>query len=270
MYKPLKSLVLSVLSLSAAACSSGSDGRTATANDLLGQAEAAYQSHDYPRALAALDSLDKTFRDCLEQRRTGTRLRVKVLHDLTIDSIEADEKRRPALVSSVDSMSRLFVKVTMPGTDGFYALRSAYSGREANGTHVQPRIDPDGYFFVAVNSEGRIGLNGLGFGDVSAKGLSTYMEGAEMMSLLQEDALLLAETIAAEARPGMTLSLLGSKGTAKIKLTAKDIDAWRATLHYAKLRQLLAQANVRREKYENQLAQLQSQLDSIPDRQPYE
>lgn len=265
MYNAIKITALAAgLMLAAASCSKDNT-RATEAEAILEQVKQYKDTRDYAAALDRLDTLDIKYRDCIAQRKSGTRLRIETLLCLTIDSIDNDEARRVPLQQSVDSLAPLFLTVSMPGTEGYRVLKSTFKGSEMARTSVQPRIDDKGYFFVVVNLQGRkIGLNGLSLGDVTAAGQSFAMEGSEMMSLSQEEVTSLAEAISQLPAKPITMTLTGAKDKAKVNLTADDVKTWQTTWRYTKLSQMLQTANIRREKYEYQLDKLRSQLDSIP------
>ena len=216
--------------------------------------------------MQTLDTLDIKYRDCLEQRRAGTRLRVETLLALTVDSIEADESRRGALQASLDSLSSMFITVSLPGTNGYKVAKDLFSGHEMDATFVQPRIDENGYLCIVANVSGRkLKLNSILCGDAVASGTSLSMEGSELMSIPQEGAAQLMDAVSNTPSGPVTLYLAGSGGKIPVKLTAKQAAAWRNTWRYVKLEQMMHLANIRREKYEYQLDKLRNQLDSLPE-----
>lgn len=266
MYNEVKAFGIAALVGMAMVSCSKDNTRGLEAESLIEQARSHKNNGEYDMALALLDSVDKSYRDCLEQRREGTRLRVETLHRLTIDSIEADEVRRVPLQAAIDSLSPMFLTVSMKGTEGYRVFKKTFKGNEMERTCVQPRIDENGYFFVVVNLQGRkIQLKGISLGDVTAEGSSISMEGAEMMTLSQEAAAALSRAIESAPAGKIKINLVGQKGSVPVTLTADEAVAWRSTWHYAMLMQLMQTANVRREKYEYQLDKLQSQLDSLPE-----
>lgn len=261
MFNATKTLTaLAALALTVSACTKDTT-HTDRAIELLTEAQSLREAKDYAGAVALLDSLDVAYRDCLEQRREGTRLRIETLIDLAVDSIEADEQIRPRLQAAIDSMAPLFLKVSLQGTEGFSVLRSTYTGREMDGTCVQPRIDEKGYFYVIVNNRGRrLRLNSVSYGGATATGESVSLEGSELMNLRQEDVASLSGAIAAASSGPITLTLGGTSGNVTVKLSKAQADAWRTTWQYANLLQLRELRNYRREKYETQLATLNEQL----------
>lgn len=264
MYNVFKCLAFLALPIFMAGCSEKSN-RSEEATRLLEEAAEYKADHDYAAVMQTLDTLDIKYRDCLEQRRAGTRLRVETLLDLTVDSIEADEARRGALQASLDSLSSMFISVTLPGTNGYKVAKDLFSGHEMDATFVQPRIDENGYLCVVANLAGRrIKLNSILCGDTEARGSSISMEGSELMSIPQEYAAPLMAAVSNTRAGAITLYLVGSGGKVPVKLSPKQATAWRNTWRYVKLSQMMQLANIRREKYEYQLDKLRSQLDSLP------
>lgn len=263
MYNVVKIMAAACIAVAAVACS-GDNARETEAETLLAKARTFKSDKDYTAALAALDSLDVVYRDCIDMRREGTRVRVETLLALTVDSIDADQERRGPLLSAIDSLSPLFTTVSMQGTDGFIVFTKTFTRNEMSRTCVQPRIDDNGYLYAMVNLQGRrIGLNSVSVGNAVAVGRSIAMEGSEMMTVPQEDLAAVTEYINAASEGSLTLTLHGDRGSATVRLSAAEARAWRLTSRYAALTQLLRTANIRREKYEYQLDRLSAQLDSL-------
>ena len=267
MYNAVKFTACAIACLFMASCS-GNNQRAEEAQSLLNEAQYLAEGRDYTGAIAMLDSLDTAFRDCVDLRRQGTLIRIQALIALTEDSIAADEQRRPALQHCLDSLSSQFITVSMQGTAGFRAYKPTFNGAELNSTCIRPRIDERGYFYAVVNLQGqRIGLNSIVMDDIAVSGQSISMEGSEMMSLSQEVIAPLAEAIYYSSASSLTLNLIGSKGRSSIRLSSRDIAAWKSTWYYAKLLQAMETANIRREKYENQLETLSGQLSQLTAKQ---
>ena len=263
MYNVVKYTACILACLFISSCT-GNNQREQDARSLLNEAQYLAEGRDYIGAIAMLDSLDSAFRDCVDIRRQGTIIRVQALLSLTEDSIAADEQRRPALQHSLDSLSSQFITVSMQGTAGFRAYKPTFNGAELNRTCICPRIDERGYFYAVINLQGQhIGLNTISLNDIAVAGQSVAMKGSEMMSLPQEAISPIAQTIYNSSASSLTINLIGSKGKSSIRLSSRDIAAWKSTWHYAKLIQAMETANIRREKYENQYETLTSQLDQL-------
>lgn len=263
MYNAIRMFAVVALALAITAC--GSDGRSEKAAGLLGQAREAAGQKDYAKAINLLDTLDKSFRDCLDLRREGTRLRSETLRDMTIDSISASEQRLLDLNSEVERMKGDFCHVDMDGTDGYDVYAPAMKAWSLNRTGVQPRIDADGYFFIAVNLAGReVGLNGVSAGGVSTlPSESVAVEGSEIMNINQENSAPLMERLMQMEAP-VTLSLNGRRGKAEVRLDAAALQAFKATWQYASARQELRLNLIRRERLERQLSRLRDVLANMP------
>lgn len=246
----------------AVGCSKGNERRD-EARALLEQAQTYAEAGDHAAALAALDSLNTAYRDCIDERKEGTALRLSSLYAMTTDSIESDEAESKTLQQYVDSLSPQFIDVTMPGTDGYKVAKSIFSNSALSSTAIQPRIDDKGYFFAVVNVQGRkIKLDRVSLGDVTATGRSIAVEGSELMTLDQEAVAPLVQAII-NAQAPLTLTLGGEKGKMQVRIDARQQAAWKLTWEYAQSAQRLYQSHVRLEKYENRLALLKEQLDGI-------
>ena len=247
-----------------AACKDNS--RAEAADKLLAEARQLTEACNYDGAMNLLDTLDVKFRDCIEQRKQGTRLRAEALIAMISDSISADDARRPQLIAALEALQPMFKKVDIAGTDGFYVFKKIFTGKEMNSTGIQARVDEKGYFFVIANNVGhKIGLNALQYGNVmTLRSESMAVEGSEIMSLPQESITDFSDAIAGAPDGALKIEFVGSKGRATVKLSAAQAEAYKQTWQYAKLKQAVHLANVRREKYERQLAAMQEKLAALP------
>ncbi len=263
MYNAIRILAAVALALAITAC--GSDGRSEKAAWLLGQARQAAGQKDYAKAINMLDTLDKCYRDCLDLRREGTRLRSETLRDMTLDSISANDQRLSVLDSEVKRMQGDFRHVDMAGTDGYDVYAPAMKDWSLNRTGVQPRIDAGGYFFIAVNLAGReVGLNVISAGGVSTlPSESVAVEGSEIMNINQENSVPLMERLMQMEAP-VKLSLDGRRGKAEVRLDAAALQSFKATWQYALARQELRLNLIRRERLERQLSRLRDVLANMP------
>lgn len=255
--------VVSLMAMTLYSC--GNDKQRETdAQALVEQASALRERGDYGGAIALLDTLDTKYRDCRDQRREALRLRVETLMSMSADSLKGIEEQRPALVKSAESLAGDFVNVTMPGTEGYRVARVARTGNEMNVNTVQARIDEKDYFFIMVNVTRPIGLNAVTFGKAVAKGTSLKMDGSELMTLSQEDCTALAEAVAAApAGSPVTFDVCGTRGNVKVKLNARQADAFRNTWAYANALQQIRLLNIRGEKYAQQIDALQTRLAAM-------
>lgn len=263
MYNVTKTIALAALALIAASC--GSDSRTDSADRLLDSAREACAKKEYPAALAFIDSLDRGYRDCLDSRRRGTRLRMEVLRDMTLDSIGANDARLSQLQQSVEQMQSDFRHIDVPGTAGYLVYAPARDSWNLARTGIQPRVDPDGYFFIAVNLAGRaIGLSAISLDGTEARGNAAAVEGSEIMNVGQEAATPLVEILIDRQAP-VRLSLDGTRGKAAVTLDAKALESFKATWRYSSDRRELRRNLIRRERLERQLSKLRDQLANLAD-----
>lgn len=247
-----------------ASCSADNK-RAEEANEIINQVEQFRATKDYASALQALDSLDTSYRDCLDARRQGTRLRLETLIVLTQDSIDADEARRQTLMPETDSLKSMMLRVSMPGTEGYWVAKSIHTGSETASNMIQPRVDEDGYFFIVASTTRHIDLKSIECGTVSIPCSSIKVASSDMASVRQEDCSALAQAVMAAQGTSVKVVLNGTKGKITVTLNAKQIAAWRTTWQYSQALQLATTSDIRREKYERQLATLQDQLASLND-----
>lgn len=262
--KITKKIVFITFVLALAACSKDKS-RIESAEALVGQAREYIENHQYDSALEALDTLDIKYRDCLEQRRQGTSLRLNALADMTRDSIAADHLALRSTSETVDSLAPLFRKIDIAGTNGYFVEKSIYTGSEMNSTSLQPRVDEEGYCYIAATVYGRrIGLNAIRFGNIEAHSQSVAVEGSEIMSVGQESAESLFAALAEASAPA-SIELVGSKGSVNVTLNSKQLTAFRNTLTYSRALHRQRALMIRLEKFERQLIRLSDQMVNLPD-----
>ncbi len=261
MYNAVKHIAAAALIAAAVTACSGGNERQQSATALLEQARNEVNSARYAEALTLLDSLDRAYRDCLEQRRPGTRLRMEAMLAMVNDSITANDARRAVLDSTVSRLAPQFRRIEIPGTDGYSVARSIYTGNEMNVTGIQPRVDEQGYFFIAVNVKGRvINVLGLNYGDVSTTGAaSVAVEGSEIATVRHEQAAALAQALAAAQAPAK-VTIHGTAGNVDVRLDAKALQAFADTWTYAQAVTDQRTELIRRERLARQQTQLQQAL----------
>ncbi len=264
MYNVIKILAIALCSSAVLVSCTKSTERADSARDLLNHADSLRIQHDYNGAINLLDSVDKTYRDCIEERKAGTRIRIQTLIDLSKDSLNIGESRRDSRQDKIDKLSSKFITVSMDGTRGYKTIKNTFSGNEMDGSFIQPRIDDENFFYLAVNNaKKRLNLNAVEFEDTKASGQSIYMEGSEIMSLSQEKVSELVNAVTSTSSNNITIYLVGEKGRNPIKLTNKDIQAWRDTWYYAMLLQESRMDDIHYEKYMASIEKLQRQLDAL-------
>lgn len=256
--KTLLKLAAIALCAACAACAGNKDRKEAAAA-LVERAQALVEARQCDSAIVVLDTLNVKYRDCLDERRQGTLVRLEALATLTRDSITSSELQLSAASATVDSLAPLFKKVEIPGTAGYFVDKSVYTGSEMNETGIQVRVDDQGYCFVIANVAHRnIGLNKIAYANSVAEGESIAVEGSEIMSITQEKAASLVEAIcSATNKAKVTLS--GSKGSVEIVLSPKQIQSIRDSWRYALALQQSRLLNIRLEKLERQLSKLSDQ-----------
>ncbi len=246
---------------------SGDSSRSEIADSLIATARQQMDARDYQGVVSTLDSLDRSYRECVAQRRAGTRMRLEALQSIAYDSLAINEVDFVKTQATSDSLKSQFKFVGIAGTDGYYVDKSVYTGREMAATSVQPRVDDKGYFFIAVNLNGKkIGLNGLSYGSVSTRtgDQSLAVESSEIMTLSQENVADLVAALGSATAPAK-LILNGSKGKAAVTLDGKQLQAFVRTWQYAMAVQQHKSAEARREHLQNQITHLQEKLSQLPD-----
>lgn len=259
MYKILKIAAAAALLGITFGCSS-EQPNAKRAREILAQVKELKDAGQYYQALDLIDTLNISCRECVAQRREAVDLKREMLISLTEDSIAADEAIRPALTDSVEKMKSDFIEVKTEGTRGFFVHKDAFKGNETAVTGIQARIDDQGYFFIIANVASRkIGLQGLRYGNVTTLPYECIATpGGEMISLMQEYVSDFAQALAQAPAGAASITLYGTKGDAKVKLSAAQVNAFRKTWQYAQAAQHLRSANIQREKLERRLDLLNS------------
>lgn len=249
-------LILTVLG----ACS-GDKARHEAAMALVEKAQQLSDGHRYDSALVVLDTLNIKYRDCIDERKKGTMVRLEALSALTRDSIAVAELQLRAISEEVDRLAPEFKKVEIEGTDGYFVDKNTYTGNEMTRNGIQVRIDDQGYCFIIANVAGkRIGLNSISYNNISTPPVNSIeVEGSEIMSVTQEPAVELLNALS-DADGKAAVNLVGSKGTVKVELSAKEVQSIGMTWRYALAVQQSRALNIRLEKLERQLARLSDQI----------
>lgn len=267
MFNVHKTLIAaSALAIVAAASCSDNKSRTEQATRLLESARTLVADRNYDSALSVLDTLDISYRDCLDQRRQGTSLRLTALAAVCRDSLASAEQQTMAINAELDQLRPQFRKIDVPGTDGYFVYSKTYTGSETNTTGIQCRVDDQGYLFVVASVAGKaIGLNSLSYNGVSTQhGNSVKVEGSEIMSLTQEQTAEFVDALKQASAPA-TVTLDGSRGKASVKLNAAQLQSVAVTARYASALQRSRSLAISLEKLERQIAKLNDNLaNQIP------
>lgn len=260
MCKGVKCFIIAAVAICVIGCGADTSRREA-ATGLVEQARSLIGEHRYDSALVVLDTLDVKYRDCLEERREGTRVRLEALGALTRDSLASAELRLRAVNLTLDSLAPLFRKVEVPGTDGYFIDKAAYPSDDMNTTDVRIHVDEDGYCSLVAIVQGRkIGLQSVAYGDlVTPAKRSIVVENSEILSLMQEQAAPMVEALC-KASGKVTLELIGKQGKVSVVLNAKQLEAIRNSWNYGMALQERRRLSIHLEKLERQLAKVSDQL----------
>ncbi len=270
MYNVHKTLIAAIsgccIVAAATTSCSGDKNRQERASQLLEQARSLVAAHSYDSAMSVLDTLDVSYRDCLDQRKEGTTVRLTALSNLTRDSLASAEQQMLVAKTELDELQPKFKKIDIAGTDGYYVYSKTFSGSEMNKTGLQSRVDDQGYLFVIANVSGKnLNLRTLEFNGVSTQpGQSMKVEGSEIMSLSQEQTSEFVNALAQATAPAI-VKLNGSKGKVDVKLSASELEAIRITQQYANALQRVRKLSITLEKLERQLAKINDNIaNQIP------
>lgn len=259
-HKLFKTAASALIAIATLVGCSGTNARNEAATELLSQAKSLVDAHRYDSAIVVLDTLDKSFRDCLPQRREGTTVRLQALGALTRDSLAAAQMRQIIAQRAIDSLAPDFKKIDLDGTEGFFVDKNTFTGSETNATSLQLRVDPQGYMFLAVNCSKPIGLEYLDYdGNRTRPTESIKVENSEIMSVSQENCADFINALS-QAKAPAKVALCGSKGNSSLTLNAKQLTSIARTADYARSLQTYRSASISLEKLERQLQRISDQL----------
>lgn len=246
-------------------CSSD-QSETEHADSLLATARHQIDERQYSEAIVTLDSLDSSCRKCIAQRREGTVLRLDARQGLAYDSLATNEAYLQQMQAQADSLQKFFKFVEIAGTDGYFVESSIAGERMMASPMIQPRVDEKGYFFIAITlPNSAIGLNGLSYDSAhSLSGDLAVKEGnTEIMSLSQENISNVVEPLLNPALTSASITVTGTKANKNVKLDSKHLQALRRSWQLAAARQAVEKAQLRRDRFQSQITQLEDQKLSL-------
>lgn len=235
------------------------------AESLLSSIEQSINHGNYAEALVMMDSLDSKFPEATVIRTQSLALRPTAIEGNTLMQIATADSLIAATSQTIDSLSGKFVHIVNPAlVENYYAPISANKSSLINTTVVYPRVDEEYNFYIVCSHAGKnIGLyalqldcNGLtaktnDIPEGDERSFSTqYGEKAVFSEADAEDLGKLAQSA---MNSGGTITFLGRKGNATLKLSATDIDAIGSSYAYSQAHKDLTLAKIRREKLERQL-----------------
>lgn len=139
---------LFLLSASAVIMTScGESADTKAARALLEEAKTCLEEGNYTRSLELLDSIESAYPAEIAQRREGLHLRPKAIEGVTLRQLETTDSLLAVLQIENERLSSAILFVENP-VEGYYVSTAAVKGDFIGTTGVQPRITPEGIFYI--------------------------------------------------------------------------------------------------------------------------
>lgn len=245
-------------------CSGADEKRQAESLFVL--AESAAQNGDYDRAIALLDSLDKTYPKQIENRRKGAHLRARTMEDSVRASL-SDIDRRIALEQlKADSLSQFISKVDNP-IEPYFVAKTMVGKSIVGNTGLESRMAPDGMFYlisslkgsatkhekIEVKSDGHIASTSVVRHDGERNDRTM---GYEVIHFMEGECLDVAKFIYDYRNSQISVSFVGSGKPYSINLDSDSRDAI-ATLYEA------SQSILTQKKLQLERAKLEKQLQLL-------
>lgn len=210
------------------------------AQALYDQASEAFDSHDYTRSIAMLDSLQKAFPAEIDLQRQGMALRPKVIEHQTLLDITRNDSLKVVTQLNGERLKPLMVWVKTPRMlEGYWVGKGANNPNFLNTTGIQGRVSEIGEFYIvsSMNPAGNHtsvslsdGSNTVSTPAVPYDGENNYrIEGSEVITFSPAQSDTIGQFAFAHADRPLTLTLRG-KRSKSVKLSAAQVtalaDAW--------------------------------------------
>lgn len=140
------------LSLMVASCGGNSDTEKATA--LLQEAQTAYETRNFSRAITLTDSIKNAYPREIDVRREALHLSTKATEGLTIQKLQQADSLAAVLAVRGDSLQRLMKFVSNP-IEGYYVGATTDPTKFFGTTGLQARVSPNGDFYLMSSLKGK-------------------------------------------------------------------------------------------------------------------
>lgn len=239
----------------------------ANAGDLVQQINDLLEMRAYNRAIDLIDSLNTAYPNEIELRKTTLLSRARAMEGLIRDSIPLVDAMLSTAELRVDSLGKFFVTVTEKGFTP-YLVDKAVRNSLANTNAVQPRVSKDdNAMSLVVKVAGNIDIKAIS-ANISGEDIWIDIRDAgnrrangayyQMISINEHE--LEPLLVALDYNSPTTVSIIGEKGNAKIKLSKTDLTAIRRSIELAREAENVRKARVKRELLERKLIVAQNQV----------
>lgn len=250
------------------------------AQGLLDEAQQAFESADYSRAVLLLDSLQKNHPGEIALQRQGMALRPRVIEQATLKQISTNDSLMALdRISSEQLKPKLKWIKTPRMLEGYWVASQGYNPGFMNSTGIQGRVSEIGEFYIVSSATPAIGHTSLSLSDGKASastpavpydGESNYrIGGGEVITFSPAQSDTIGKFAYSRSDIPLTLSFNG-KSTKKMKLTPAQVraisDTWAYALTITRARQLAAE----RQRLEATLQVARSQIAKTTAETPQE
>lgn len=251
------------------------------AEELLNEAQKAYDVADYTRAQSLLDSLKVAYPADIDVQKRGMALQPRVIEGATLLEISENDSLMVVEKLKADSLKKDLRWVKTPRMiEGYFTAAEGYNPDFMNNTGLQPRVSEIGEFYVVSSvNPGGIGHTTvtLSCGNRSAAtpavaydGESNYrIGGSEVVTFSPAESDTIGKFAAENAASAMTLTFSG-KSSRKLTLSAKQVKGIATCYTYACALNEARLLAVRRQKLEATLQVARNQMARLSESVPME
>lgn len=144
--------ILIALSILLPACTGDNNEKQAEA--LVAEAQTALDCGDFEQAIVLTDSVKNSCPRAIEQRKEALYIAVRANEGLSVRRLAQSDSLLVALAARADSLKGLVKFVSNP-VEGYYVAAGANPAATYSQTGVQPRLSPEGDFYLISTLKGR-------------------------------------------------------------------------------------------------------------------
>ncbi len=220
---------------------------------------------NFADAITMMDSLDSRYPEATTVRAQVLALRPAAIEGNTIVQIASADSVIAVTTQVIDSLTGQFVHVMNPAlVENYYAPISVNKSSLINTTAVYPRVDEEYNFYIVCSHAGKnLGLYALQLdcngmtaktNDIPAGDERSFStQYGEKAVFSEADAEEIGKLAQSAMHVGGTITFLGRKTNATLKLSPAEIDAIASSYAFSQAHKDLTLAKIRREKLERQL-----------------
>jgi hypothetical protein len=262
-----KYAILGCITLWLSACSNNTDDGNSGAEDLYNQIEAAISAKNNQLAIELIDSLNKAYPKDIKTRGMALKLKPKAIEGQTIEQIQSADAELAVLEAKVDSLGKLFEKVSSPEiVESYYVQKDTRNKSLMTSTAIEPRLSEGHEFYIEAIIQGLIGLNRIALDSANSNVIPqgddrSFATGScELAIFAGDDAKAIGEYATTIPNKGATLTFKGTKGNRSITLNAKQVSAIANAYTYSTSYVQLQKCRMERERLERQLQIARDQI----------